>query len=242
VFNALTDLIWPPRSPLSGRPVSAPGELDAVDWASITFLDKPWCVRCGTPFSYPAYEDMECPACLARPPAFERARSAFVYDAQSRPLVLTLKHAGRTDALAAYGRWMARAGAELLGEADALIPVPLHSGRLRKRRFNQSLLLARSISKASGVPVAAHVLARVRPTSTQGGLSAKGRARNVAGAFKVRPRLGAQVAGRRLVVIDDVHTTGATLSACARALKRAGAENVTAITLARVVKPVDPLK
>lgn len=219
-----------------------PGELDAEDWARVTFLDKPWCARCGTPFSYPAFDDMECPACMARPPAFSKARAAFVYDAVSRPLVLSLKHAGRTDALAAYGRWMARAGAELLIEADALIPVPLHSGRLRKRRFNQSLLLARALSKASGVAVAPHALARVRDTSTQGGLSAKGRARNVAGAFKVRERYRQVIERRHVVIVDDVHTTGATLSACARALKRAGAENVTAITLARVVKPVDPLK
>jgi ComF family protein len=113
---------------------------------------------------------------------------------------------------------------------------------LRKRRFNQSFLLARSLSTASGVPVAPHVLARVRDTSTQGGLSAKGRARNVAGAFKVRPRWVEAVQTRRMVIVDDVHTTGATLSACARALMRAGAEDVSAITLARVVKPVDPLK
>lgn len=222
--------------------MSAPGELDAADWASVTFLDKPWCTRCGTPFTYPAYDDMECPACIARPPAFERARSAFVYDAASRALVLSLKHGGRTDALAAYGRWMARAGGALLAGADALIPVPLYAARLRRRRFNQSLLLARALSRANGVPVAPHVLARVRNTSTQGGLSAKGRARNVAGAFKVRANRGREVEGKRLIIIDDVHTTGATLSACARALKRAGAENVTAITLARVVKPVDPLK
>ena len=238
----LADLIWPPRSPLSGRPVSAPGELDAHDWSAVTFLDKPWCARCGTPFDYPAFDDMECPACIARPPAYSKARAAFVYDASSRALVLTLKHAGRTDALAAYGRWMARAGAALLADADGLIPVPLHAGRLRKRRFNQSLLLATALSKASGVAVRPHALARVRDTTTQGGLSAKGRARNVAGAFKVRSGRAGEVSGERLIVIDDVHTTGATLSACARALKRAGAADVSAITLARVVKPVDPLK
>ena len=242
MLAVLSDLVWPPRSPLSGRPVSAPGELDAADWSAVTFLDRPWCARCGVPFNYPAFEDMECPACLARPPGFDQARSAFVYDAASRALVLTLKHAGRTDALAAYGRWMARAGGPILQGADALIPAPLHRARLRKRRFNQSLLLARSLSKASGVPLAPHVLARVRDTSTQGGLSAKGRTRNVAGAFKVRQARRVEVEGKRLVVVDDVHTTGATLSACARALKRAGAANVSAITLARVVKPIDPLK
>jgi ComF family protein len=157
-------------------------------------------------------------------------------------MVLSLKHAGRTDAVAAFGRWMARAGRDALDGADALIPVPLHPSRLRTRRFNQSLLLAKALSKVSGIPVDAHALARVRRTGTQGGLTAKGRARNVAGAFKVRDRAKARLKGQRLVVIDDVFTTGATLNACVRVLKRAGAENVNAITLARVVKPVDPLK
>lgn len=241
-MNVLADLIWPPRSGLSGRPVSAPGELDAQDWAAVTFLDRPWCVQCGAPFVFPVYEDMACPACIARPPAFTMARSAFLYDAQSRALVLALKHAGRTDALSAYGRWMARAGAQALDGADMLIPVPLHRARLRKRRFNQSLLLARAVSRVTGAPVAAHVLARVRDTSTQGGLSAGGRKRNVAGAFRVRAASAAHLEGKRVVLVDDVHTTGATLSACARALKRGGAKNVNAITLARVVKPIDPLK
>lgn len=206
------------------------------------FLDRPWCKSCGVPFDHPSYDDMDCPACLARPPVFAKARSAFIYDAASRALVLSLKHAGRTDAVAAYGRWMARAGAEALDSADALIPVPLHASRLRKRRFNQSLLLAYAVSKHTGVAVDPHALARIRRTGTQGGLTAKGRTRNVAGAFQVRSRARDRIAGARLVLIDDVFTTGATLNACARALRRSGAENVNAITLARVVKPVDPTK
>ncbi|XBQ14793.1 MAG: ComF family protein [Oceanicaulis sp.] len=234
------DLVWPPVSPMSGRPVSAPGELDAEDWTKITFLDAPWCARCGVPFDYPSFEGVDCPACSAKPPPWGRARAAMVYDEHSRGLPLALKHAGRTDGLAAFGRWMARAGREFLPEADALVPVPLHPSRLRQRRFNQSLLLARAVSRASGVAVEPHALARVRKTGTQGGLSARSRTRNVAGAFRVRDR--SKVEGRRLVIIDDVHTTGATLAACARALSRAGAAEVNALTLARVVKPVDPTK
>ncbi|MFW5661217.1 MAG: ComF family protein [Oceanicaulis sp.] len=241
-LRVLADLVWPPQSPLSGRPVSAPGELDAEDWTAISFLDAPWCDRCGAPFDYPSYEGMACAPCTARPPVWSKARSAMVYDAASRALPLSLKHAGRTDALAAFGRWMTRAGREFLPEADALVPVPLHPSRLRKRRFNQSLLLARAVSAASGVPVEPHALARVRKTGTQGGLTAKSRTRNVAGAFRVRDRFRDRIADRRIVLIDDVHTTGATLSACVRALKRAGAAEVNALTLARVVKPVDPLK
>lgn len=222
--------------------MSEPGLLDPDDWARIQFLAPPWCKSCGAPFAYPSAPDMICPACHARAPAYSCARSAFVYDASSRALALGLKHAGRTDGLSAFGRWMARAGADCLDGADALIPVPLHRRRLRQRRFNQSLLLANAVSRASGVPVDPHMLMRVRATPTQGGLSAGGRTRNMAGAFRVRAGRGDTVKGRRLVLIDDVHTTGATLEACARTLKRAGAADVRAITLARVVKPVNLLK
>ena len=238
----LADLVWSPLSALSNAPVGRPGELTPQDWSKIVFLEAPWCSACGVPFPYPAGEGALCGACAARAPVYSRARSAFVYDAQSRTLVLSLKHGGRTDALAAFGPWMARAGAECLAGADVLLPVPLHPRRLRQRRFNQSFLLARAVSRASGVPLDAHVLRRVRATPSQGGLSAKGRARNVAGAFAVREAAKAGVKGRRFVLVDDVFTTGATLEACARALKRAGAEDVSAITLSRVVKPVDPLK
>lgn len=238
----LADLVWPPLSPLSNEDVGAPGELTASDWSRVRFLDAPWCELCGTPFPYPAGEGAVCAPCAARAPVFSRARSAFVYDDQSRALVLQLKHAARTDGLKAFARWMARAGGPLLREADALVPVPLHPRRLRKRRFNQSLLLARALSRESGVAIEPHLLRRVRATPSQGGLSAKGRLRNVAGAFRVREAAGDRAAGRRLVLVDDVFTTGATLEACARALKRAGAADVTAITLSRVVKPVDPLK
>lgn len=238
----LADLVWPPLSPLSGRAVSEPGLLDPEDWAAIRFLAPPWCDVCGVPFPYPSGAGMICPACTARAPVFDRARAAFVYEPASRALALGLKHAGRTDGLDAFGRWMARAGAECLSGADALIPVPLHPRRLRQRRFNQSLLLANAVSQVSGLPVAPHVLQRVRATPSQGGMSAKGRVRNMAGAFAVRKGREGEIAGARLVIIDDVHTTGATLNACARTLKRAGAAQVRAITLARVVKPVNLIK
>jgi len=242
LLTALADLIWPPLSPLSGRPVSAPGELDGPDWSGLTFIDAPFCESCGTPFSYHVGEGVKCPACIARAPAWDRARSALVYNAHSRALPLALKHAGRTDALPAFAHWMVRAGRDFINEADLLVPVPLHPRRLRQRRFNQSLLLARSVSKISGVPVDPHSLARIRATPTQGGLTGKARVRNVAGAFRIRSGRASHINGKSLILIDDVHTTGATLNACARALKRAGAANVCAITLARVVKPVDVLK
>jgi len=238
----MADLIWPPVSPLSGAPVERAGALTGADFSKLHFIARPYCELCGAPFDYPAFEGMACAPCSAHAPVWAKARSVLVYDAASRGLALSLKHAGRTDMVAAYGGWMARAGAEVLEGADALIPVPLHPSRLRSRRFNQSLLLALAVAKVSGVPVDAHALARTRRTGTQGGLTAKSRARNVAGAFEARSDAKARLTGKTLVLIDDVHTTGATLSACVRALKRAGAANVNALTLARVVKPVSTLK
>ncbi|MEQ8406552.1 MAG: ComF family protein [Oceanicaulis sp.] len=238
----VADLVWPPVSPLSGEPVDRPGALTGADFAKLHFIERPWCALCGVPFDYPAYDGMACAPCSAKAPVWDVARSALVYDEASRVLPLTLKHAGRTDMLAAFGRWMTRAGADALEGADLLIPVPLHPSRLRRRRFNQSLLLAQAVSRVSAVSVDPHVLARTRRTGTQGGLTAKSRTRNVAGAFIVRESARARIAGARLVLIDDVHTTGATLAACVRTLKRAGAANVNALTLARVVKPVSLLK
>lgn len=236
-------MIWPPLCPITSEPVSAPGELSPAAWTGIRFLDAPWCASCGLPFDYPIGKGAVCGACAGSPdPACRISRAAFAYDASSRKLVLMLKHAGRTDGLQAFGRWMMRAGTDALEGADALIPIPLHAHRLRKRRFNQSFLLAQALSKCCNLPVEAGLLARTRPTPSQGGLSASQRQRNVAGAFRLQEGAKPFVAGRRFVLVDDVHTTGATLQACARVLKRAGAEDVTAITLARVVKPLGPLK
>ena len=241
-LSVLANLIWPPLSAISRRPVSAPGLLDSADWRAIQFLDRPWCEVCGIPFSYEQPAPSICTACLTRQPAYSRARASFVYDDHSRDLVLGLKHAGQTESVRSFGRWMARAGADCLSDADRLIPVPLHPSRLRARRFNQSLLLAKAISKETGISVDAHSLRRIKSTPSQAGLSEKGRQRNVAGVFNVPDHRAGHVAGLRLVLIDDVFTTGATLEACTRALKRAGADDVSVITLARVVKPANLIK
>lgn len=240
--SALGNLIWPPLSAMSGRPVSSPGLLDGADWASIHFIDEPLCDLCGVPFDYAQIGNPVCPACIARPPVWSKARSAFVYDEASKGLVLGFKHAGRTETVRSFGRWMARIGARLLDRDGLLIPVPLHPSRMRERRFNQSLLLARSVSKVTGVPVNASVLTRQRRTASQGTQTGKSRHRNVAGAFGVRACHSHEIADKHVVLIDDVLTTGATVSACARTLKRAGAGDVSVITLARVVKPVDLTK
>jgi ComF family protein len=173
---------------------------------------------------------------IANPPAYARARAAVRYDDVARTLVHALKYQDRTDLAPAMGRWMARAGRELLDDADVLIPVPLHWRRAWRRRFNQSGALARAIERQSGVKLAAEALRRIRPTEQQIGLSRTQRASNVQGAFKVAPDRQAQIAGRRVVLVDDVLTSGATADACARALLRAKAASVDVLVFARVVE------
>ncbi len=156
------------------------------------------------------------------------------YDKNSRRLVLLLKHGDQTHLASAFGRWMRRAGGEVLDAADVIIPVPLHWTRLFTRRSNQAALLAQAIQSAGGPPVGADWLVRRRRTPSQGRLGPAARTRNVRGAFIVRG--GCDVRGKRVVVVDDVLTTGATVEECARVLRRAGAEFVGVLTLARALR------
>jgi len=236
VWGGALDVLLPAQCPLSEAPVARPGDLAPEAWARLHFLDDPVCDVCGAPFAFDPGPGAICGACAARPPAFDRARSALLYTEHSRALVLGLKHGDRTDGIAAFARWMARAGGAILKDADALAPTPLHWRRLFKRRFNQSALLAQALSRQTGLPHWVDLLERVRPTPSQGGLTADQRRRNVAGAFRVRARWRERISGRTVVLIDDVLTSGATLGACAAACRRAGAAEVRALTLARVVR------
>lgn len=231
---ALLDALLPPRCLCCGTAVDRQGGLCPGCWTGLRFIAPPFCARCGLPFEYEAQDGNVCGACLAEPPAFARARAVLVYDDGSRPLVLGFKHGDRIHAADAYGGWLARAGKELLADADLLAPVPLHRGRLFRRRYNQAALLAQALSRHCGVPAIPDLLVRPRATPTQGGLNRKDRHANVKGAFRLRA--GPPVTGKRVVVVDDVLTTGATLAECARVLLKAGAARVDVVTLARVVK------
>ncbi|HYH18658.1 MAG TPA: ComF family protein [Azospirillum sp.] len=232
---AALNALLPPRCLSCGAPVDRQGGLCPACWGALTFITTPYCACCGLPFAFTQGEGIVCGACVAEPPAFARARSVLVYDDASRPLVLGFKHGDRTHAAVAYGAWLARAGADLLAEADLLAPVPLHRWRLFRRRYNQAALLARAAGRAAGRPVVPDLLMRRRATPSQGGLDRGGRRKNVAGAFRLK-RGKEEVAGKRIVLVDDVLTTGATLAECARVLRRAGAARVDVLTLARVVR------
>lgn len=159
-----------------------------------------------------------------------------VYNEVSRNLILAFKHADRTDAAPVWGEWLSRAGAEILSEADALVPVPLHRRRLISRRYNQAALIATALGRVSGIPVWVDALVRKRATPSQGRMNRRQREDNVRGAFAVRDGYRDRVSGSRVVLVDDVLTTGATLAACTRALEKAAAANVDALTLARVTR------
>lgn len=233
-FALAVDVALPQLCAACREPVEDSG-LCAACWAELSFIAPPYCERLGIPFAYdpgPGVLSMEA---IADPPAYRRARAAVRYDEVARKLVHALKYGDRLDLAPTMGRWMANAGRELLREAEALVPVPLHWRRQWLRRFNQSALLAETLSGASGVPVAHTALKRVKATPQQVGLSQSARALNVQGAFRVPPADIAAAAGRRLLLVDDVLTSGATVDACARALMRAGAAQVDVLVFARVV-------
>ena len=204
------------------------------------FIERPYCERLGTPFETDLASSESgrflSPAAVADPPVFARARAVVRFEeGPARLLVHRLKYGDRCELAAPMGRWMARAGAELLDEADILIPVPLHRLRLGYRRFNQSAALARTIAQESSVPLRSDILTRPKPTPPQVGLTRRLRARNMQGAFAVAEEKRIEIGGLRVVLVDDVMTSGATLNAASRVLLRAGAKQVDALVFARVV-------
>jgi ComF family protein len=235
--RAAADIAFPPACLCCRKSTETPGALCAACWAQVRFIERPFCERLGTPFAMDlSSEGLLSPEAIANPPFFARARAvAHFEDGPVRQLVHRLKYSDRMELAKPLGAWMARAGNELLVEADLLVPVPLHRRRLAARRFNQANALAQVISGQCGVPSDPFALARVKPTPSQVGLSRSQRALNMQGAFRVTEGMGAKVEGRAIVLIDDVLTSGATVNAAARALLRGGAKRVDVLVFARAV-------
>ena len=228
----MLNAVLPPQCLSCNAAVDSPGNLCAACFSTFTFITPPYCECCGVPLETPVIEDVLCGACLSDRPAFERARAVFLYSDTSKHLVLKLKHGDRTDAAVSLARWMQRAGAPLIESCDLIAPVPLHRWRLLSRMYNQSALLANALGRATGKPVVPDAIIRVKATPIQGGLDRAARRKNVARAFAVRN--AKTVEGKRVLLIDDVLTTGATASACAKTLLEAGAQSVNILVIARV--------
>jgi ComF family protein len=236
LLEAALDAVLPPRCVITGDPVERQGMLSSPAWLALDFIAEPFCSLCGLPFDFEADPGALCVSCLDDRPHFSTARAALKYNESSRDLVLGFKHGDKTHAVLAFVPWLRRAGAEILGRADYIVPVPLHYRRQVARRYNQSMLIARALGNAAGVKILPDALKRVRPTPPQGHLNAAERARNVRGAFAFNIRHAEALKGKTVLLVDDVYTTGATANECAQALLKGGAGRVDVLTLARVVR------
>ena len=237
--TVVLDALLPPHCLTCDSPVEAQGTLCGECWRGLHLLTPPFCRACGVPFLHAGQggADGLCPGCRTQPPAYDAARAALRYDDGARRLLLPFKHADRTDLASPLAARMARAGAELLGRADLVTPVPLHWRRLLARRYNQAALLGRQVAGLAGRPFLPDLLRRTRRTPALEHRGAAERAALVQGAFAVARGGAARIAGKRVLLVDDVMTSGATAEACARALLAAGAAVVDVLAAARVPDP-----
>lgn len=228
------DLMLPPVCVSCHEPLASHGALCAKCWQRVDFIRAPLCDRLGLPLPYSTEEITLSSAALRRSPDYGRARAVARFDGVMRELVHRLKYSDHHEMLNLFAPMLRSAGHELLAHAECLIPVPLHRWRLWHRRFNQSALLAGRLSRDTGLPAEFNTLLRVRRTPSQVDLGWHERRRNVETAFAVHPDRADRIAGRHVLLIDDVITTGATVEACARTLKAAGAKDVDVLALAIV--------
>ncbi len=230
----------PPLCVRCGELALAPHGLCAACWGKLDFIADPRCTCCGVPFAFevPGGENL-CGACLMERPLYEKARAPLKYTRESRGLILPFKHSDRTDLAPALAKLMIQEAREFLNDSDLIIPVPLHHFRLFTRRYNQAALLAKEISRLTKIPVALMLLQRHRKTPSQGQLTRAQRLTNLQGAFSVAKNKTALLKNKKILLIDDVMTTGATANACTRVLLKAGAKTVRVLTLAHVAREHD---
>lgn len=229
----LLNLFFPPGCLICEARVPAHGTLCTECWTNVPFISAPLCACCGLPLEFVVDEHTLCGECLAEHPPYSRARAAFLYNEHSRSLVLKLKYQDQMQLAKIYGGWLSNAGRELIAASDVMVPVPLHYWRMVRRRYNQSAVLARAIANHCELPMLPDGLLRTRHTAQQTGLTRNQREKNVSGAFSVNKKHTPAIKGKSILLIDDVMTTGATLNACTKTLLKAGAAQVSVLTLAR---------
>ncbi len=230
------DFILPPRCPACSDKILAHGFLCGSCWGDLQPIAAPYCTICALPFEFETDEGAICLACVESEPEYNWARAAVLYDGLGKSVVLRLKHGGVSTCAPVMVQMMAAALKN--AEFDVIMPVPLHWSKMILRRFNQSLLLAKGLSKKLTTPLDAHSLSKIKKTKNQAGLSKRARFQNVASVFTVRESAAKTLKGKRVLLVDDVLTTGATASSCAKALKKVGVNSVGVIAFARVGKPV----
>ena len=234
-LRQMLDFALPPRCPGCGAITGEPHRFCLDCWRSLTFLGEPCCACCGLPFDYGGAGEALCGSCLADPPPFDRLRAAVAYGEVSRQVALKLKYSGRPGLAETLAHFMLRHAP--VGDCGALlVPVPLHRWRIWSRGYNQAALIASALSRRTGLPADPRLLRRIRATPPLKGLGRRERSLAVRGAFRVAPEGRGAIAGRRVVLVDDVYTSGATAFACARTLRRAGAASVEILCWARVVR------
>jgi ComF family protein len=233
--KALRDTLFPPHCFGCEKLVAEPGSVCGGCWPKIRFIERPFCEVLGTPFQHDLGEGMLSGDAIANPPPFRRARAAVGFSGVPRQMVQSLKYHDHPELARWMAAWMVRAGRESLKETDVIVPVPLHPRRFLMRRFNQSAELARHVGRQTGKPFDPAALFRVKLTKQQVGLGALERQDNVRGAFKVPDEARIKIAGKGVLLIDDVYTTGATVIAATNALTRGGAAHVDVLTFARVI-------
>lgn len=231
----VVDFALPPRCPGCGLIVEDPHRFCLACWQALTFLGEPCCTRCALPFEHGGEGEVECGACLADPPAFDRLRAAVAYGEIARTVALKLKYSGRPAVAETLARFMQRHMPSAAPDA-LLVPVPLHRWRIWKRGYNQSALIASALSRRTGIAADLDLIDRIKATPPLKGLGRRERALAVRGAFRLGEAARRRVSGRSVILVDDVFTSGATANACAKALKRGGAASVNILCWARVVR------
>ncbi len=237
LLRRAADIVYPPQCIACSYATDEPHTLCASCWSGMGFIARPYCERLGTPFAVDLGGPLLSPAAIADPPVFARARAALRYEGTAREMVHRLKFGDQLALAIPMSRWMHGAGAELLADADLIVPVPTHRWRLFRRRFNQSALLAQHLARLSGKPVADDILIKHRATAPQTSLTKAQRRENVSGAMRVPQDMKPRLAGRRVLLVDDVITTGSTANAASRILLRGGASAVDVLAFAMVVNP-----